>query len=133
MAVDFWSVIGSNTVMGRADFEAAVAQVETRLRALDPSDLVSFQDQLERNLDALDLSTLASIPLELAGGLVLRQTIDHFLYARCACLLAGRDEVRAVFEDSERFGDFVAPKPQSAEALLYLARTEHQRTVSQMG
>ncbi|MFC0437393.1 DUF4240 domain-containing protein [Kutzneria buriramensis] len=127
MAVDFWSVIGSNAVTSRADIEVAVAQVEQRLRALDPSDLVSFQDQLERNLDALDLSALASIPVELAGGLVLEQTADHFLYARCACLLAGRDEVRGVLESSERFGDFVAPRLQSAEALLYLARTEHQR------
>ena len=82
MAVDFWSAIGSNAVTSRAEVGAAVAQVETRLRALDPSDLVSFQDQLERNLDAMYLSTLSSIPVELGGGLVLEQIADHFLYAR---------------------------------------------------
>ena len=131
MAVDFWSVIGSNAVTSRADVEAAVGQVERRLRTLDLSDLVSFQDQLERNLDALDLSSLASIQVAVAEGLVLEQTADHFLYARCACLLAGREEARAVLENSERFSDFVAPRLQSAEALLYLARTEYQRRTGQ--
>ena len=131
MAVDFWSVIGSNAVTSRADVEAAVGEVERRLRTLELSDLVSFQDQLERNLDALDLSSLASIQVAVAEGLVLEQTADHFLYARCACLLAGREEARAVLENSERFSDFVAPRLQSAEALLYLARTEYQRRTGQ--
>ena len=131
MAVDFWSVIGSNAVTSRADVEAAVGQVERRLRTLELSDLVSFQDQLERNLDALDLSSLASIQVAVAEGLVLEQTADHFLYARCACLLAGREEARAVLENSERFSDFVAPRLQSAEALLYVARTEYQRRTGQ--
>jgi hypothetical protein len=127
MAADFWSVIGSNAVTSRADVEAAVGQIERRLRKLDLPDLVNFQDQLDRNLDALDLSSLASVQVALAGGLVLEQTTDHFLYARCACLLAGREEARAVLENSERFSDFVAPRLQSAETLLYLARTEYQR------
>ncbi|MEV1289567.1 DUF4240 domain-containing protein [Micromonospora sp. NPDC049679] len=131
MVADFWSVIGSNAVTSRADVEAAVEQVERRLRALDLPDLVSFQGQLDQNLDALDLSSLASIQVELAEGLVLEQTADHFLYARCACLLAGRKEVRAVLEESERFSDFVAPRLQSAEALLYLARTEYQKRTGQ--
>jgi uncharacterized protein DUF4240 len=132
MADDFWSVIGSNAIASRADVEAAVGQVERRLRTLDLPDLVSFQDQLDRNLDALDVSSLASIQVTLAEGLVLEQTSDHFLYARCACLLAGRDEVQAVLEDSERFRDFVAPRLQSAEALLYLARTEYQRRTGEL-
>ena len=131
MAVDFWSVIGSNAVTSRADVEAAVGEVERRLRTLELSDLVSFQDQLDRNLDALDLSSLASIQVAVAEGLVLEQTADHFLYARCACLLAGQEEVRAVLENSERFSNFVAPRLQSAETLLYLARTEYQRRTGQ--
>lgn len=48
MVADFWSVIGSNAVTGRADVEAAVGQVERRLRTLDLPDLVSFQDSLIR-------------------------------------------------------------------------------------
>lgn len=131
MAADFWSVIGSNAVTSRLDVEAAVRQVERRLRTLDLPDLVGFQDLLDQNLDALDLSSLASIHVASAGGLVLEQTADHFLYARCACLLAGQEEVRAVLEDSERFSNFVAPRLQSAENLLYLARTEYQRRTGQ--
>ena len=127
MAADFWSVIGSNPVTSRADVEAAVEQVQQRLSVLDLADMVEFQRQLDRNLDALDLGSLASVQVELAGGLILEQTADHFLYARCACLLAGREEARAVLEESERFSNFVAPRLQSAEALLYLARTEYQK------
>lgn len=131
MVTDFWSVIGSNAVTDQADVEAAVGQIERRLRTLDLPDLISFQEQLDQNLDALDLSSLASIQVELTEGLVLEQTADHFLYARCACLLAGREEVRVVLDDSERFSDFVAPRLQSAETLLYLARTEYQRRTGQ--
>lgn len=126
MAADFWSVIGSNAVTSRAEVQAAIERVELRLRALDLPDLVEFQGQLDRNLDALDLSSLASVRVELVEGLVLEQTADHFLYARCACLLAGREKSRAVLEGSGRFSDFVAPKLQSAEALLYLARNEYE-------
>jgi hypothetical protein len=127
MAADFWSVIGSNPVTSRADVEAAVEHVEQRLRTLDLPDLVEFQGQLDRNLDALNLGSLASIQVELAEGLILEQTADHFLYARCACLLAGREEARAVLEEPERFSNFVAPRLQSAEALLYLARAEYKK------
>ncbi|NMO51678.1 DUF4240 domain-containing protein [Actinoplanes sp. TBRC 11911] len=127
MATDFWSTIGSNAVTSRAEVQAAVGQVEQRLGALDLPDLVSFQDQLGQNLNALDLSSLAAIQIESAGGLMLEQTADHFLYARCACLLAGREKVREVLAESERFSEFVAPRLQSAEMLLYLARTEYQR------
>lgn len=127
MPSDFWSVIGSNVITSRADVTAALDRVEQRLRELDPPDLVAFEGQLDQNLDALDLSSLASIPVELAGGLVLEQTTDHFLYARCACLLAGRETARSVLEESERFSDFVAPALQSAESLLYLARKEYEK------
>ncbi|WP_422771120.1 DUF4240 domain-containing protein [Plantactinospora sp. WMMC1484] len=127
MAADFWSLIESNPVTSRADVEAAVGRVEQRLHALDLADLVDFQEQLDRNLDALDLNSLASVQVELAEDLILEQTADHFLYARCACLLAGREEARAVLEESARFSNFVAPRLQSAEALLYLARTEYQK------
>ena len=127
MVADFWSVIGSNAVTSRPDVEVAIGKIERRLQVIDLADLASYQDQLYQNLNALDLSCLASVQVESAGGLVLEQTADHFLYARCACLLAGRDKVREVLANQESFSEFVAPRFQSAEALLYLARTEYQR------
>ncbi|MGW0433682.1 DUF4240 domain-containing protein [Micromonospora sp. NPDC003197] len=127
VAADFWSMIGSNVIVSRSDVEIAIGKVQRRMCALDLGELVSFQDELDRNLDVLDLKYLASIQVEFAEGLALEQTVDHFLYARCACLLAGQEKVWEVLTNQECFTEFVAPRLQSAEELLYLARTEYQR------
>jgi hypothetical protein len=74
---------------------------------------------------------LAAIPVELAGVPVFEQTEDHFLYARCPCLLAGERSVRATLDDEVSFAEFVAPRLQSAEKLLYVASTEYESRTGQ--
>ncbi|GIM97818.1 DUF4240 domain-containing protein [Paractinoplanes toevensis] len=127
MAFDFWTVVGSCSIVDRSDVEAALTDVENRLRALDLEGLVAFQGHLAVELEALNLGSLASIPIELPSGAVFDQTEDHFLYARCACLLSGRASAHEVISDPGQFSVFVAPRLQSAETLLYLARNEYRR------
>lgn len=133
MALDFWAVIGSRSIQDASDVDAALAEIGYRLHLLALEDLVAFQGQLAEQLEALDLNGLASIPVQLSNGAVFEQTDDHFLYARCACLLAGREAAGRAIADPEQFGQFIAPRLQSAEALLYLARNEYrQRTGESM-
>ena len=74
----------------------------------------------------LDVSRLASTPVELRNGVVLDQTADHLLYARCACVLAGEEAVDDALRSVTLFAGFVAPQLQGAEELLYLARNEYR-------
>ena len=66
-------------------------RVSSRLEGLRPVDLIRFVQQLQEHVFRLDRRELAEIPVLLAGGLELPQTSDHFLYARCRCVLAGKD------------------------------------------
>jgi hypothetical protein len=126
VTIDFWSIVGRNVNSDRSDTDAAIAAIEERLKALDVARLVEFQDQLGQQLHRLDQGSLASIGVEFPGMSARGQTEDHFLYARCACILTGEEAVRSVLADPARFGDFVAPRLQAAELLLYVAHQEYE-------
>lgn len=132
--VDFWSLIGVNALSNHVDVKAAIARVTARLSQLDqPGNLIAFQESLDDRLADLDIADLASIPVELSNGFVAEQTSDHFLYARCACVLAGREDFFRVLRDGPYFGRFIVPRLQSSEELLYLARVEYEnKTGKQM-
>jgi hypothetical protein len=127
MTADFWLVIGSNPMSIRSNVDAAIARIGQRLHALELRYLETFQELLLENLEALNLDELASTRVDVAGVSWMGQTADHFLYARCACVLAGEEAVRGVLSDPALFSEFVSPRLQSAEALLYVARTEYHR------
>lgn len=126
---DFWHIVGSNPVRAADDVRSALDRLTGRLGELDPVDLIRFARQLREALYGIDRRELAEIPVVLRGGFELPQTSDHFLYARCACVLAGRDAYEASLEASSEFEGFVRPFAQAAEELLYLASSIYERKV----
>lgn len=129
--VDFWSLIGANALSNPVDVRSAVVQVSARLSQLDRPGLIAFQEALNVRLTDLDIADLAEIPVELSNGFVVEQTSDHFLYARCACVLAGREAFVRTLRDWHYFARFVAPRLQSSEALMYIARAEYENQTGQ--
>ncbi|MFE2842776.1 DUF4240 domain-containing protein [Streptomyces scopuliridis] len=127
--IDFWHIIGSNPVQSGGDVRSALDRLSGRLDELDPADLVKFSEKLREALYGIDRRELAEIPVVLAGGLELPQTGDHFLYARCACILAGRDKYDATLRASSDFARFVKPFSQAAEGLLYIASSVYEKKV----
>lgn len=121
MMTDFWRTIGSNPARSGDDVRQALDRVSGRLDELDAAELVKFAENLREALYWIDKRVLAEIPVVLAGGLELTQTSDHFLYARCACILAGKDAYYATLTISSEFTRFVSPFSQAAEGILYLA------------
>ncbi|MFD7657503.1 DUF4240 domain-containing protein [Actinosynnema sp. NPDC059797] len=120
-AADFWAVIGANPMRDADDVERALGEVSRRLDAVAPALLVGFQSRLCEFLHRIDREEFAGVPVGLVGGLELPQTSDHFLYARCACVLAGEVEYVGVASSGAGFERFVPPFRQGAEGLLYLA------------
>ncbi|MFE4537751.1 DUF4240 domain-containing protein [Streptomyces scopuliridis] len=127
--IDFWRIIGSNPAQSGEDVRLALDRLSGRLEELDPVDLVKFSEKLREALYGIDRRELAEIPVVLAGGLELSQTGDHFLYARCACILAGRDAYDATLRASSDFARFVAPFSQAAEGLLYITSSVYEKKV----
>jgi hypothetical protein len=124
--VDFWKIIGSNSVESSDEVKSALDRVAGRLGELEPGDLVDFVEKLHENLYRIDRRELAEIPVILAGGLRLPQTSDHFLHVRCACILAGRDEYEASLASSDTFTRFVKPYALAAEGLLHIASNVYE-------
>lgn len=113
---------------------SALVRVLGRLDGLDAADLVKFSQDLREALHRIDRRELAKIPVVLAVGLELPQTSDHFLYARCACILAGREAYDATLGSASEFACFVRPFFQAAEGLLYLAPSVYEKKVgAEMG
>lgn len=132
--IDFWSIIGSNPAQSGDDVRSALDRVSGRLDELDSTDLVKFSEELREALYGIDRRALAEIPVILAGGLELPQSSDHFLYARCACILAGRGAYDATLRSSSEFARFVRAFSQAAEGLLYLAPRIYEKKVgNEMG
>ncbi|MEU0696196.1 DUF4240 domain-containing protein [Streptomyces niveus] len=124
---DFWSIIGSNPAQAGDDVRSALDRVSGRLDGLDAPDLVKFSEELREALYGIDRRDLAEIPVVLAVGLELPQTSDHFLYSRCACILAGRDAYDATLRSTSEFTCFVRPFFQAAEGLLHLAPSVYEK------
>ncbi|MFF4599826.1 DUF4240 domain-containing protein [Amycolatopsis sp. NPDC001319] len=130
---DFWEVIGSSSVEDDSEIESALERISGQLSAMTPDALTRFVERLRESLYRIDRRDLAEVPVALANGLKLPQTSDHFLYARCACILAGERVYGDVLSSGFGFERFVAPFAQEAEGLLYLASEEYERkTASRM-
>ncbi|MEW2505943.1 DUF4240 domain-containing protein [Amycolatopsis sp. NPDC047767] len=130
---DFWEVIGSSSVEDDSEIESALERISGQLSAMTPDALTRFVERLRESLYRIDRRGLAEVPVALANGLKLPQTSDHFLYARCACILAGERVYGDVLISGFGFERFVAPFAQEAEGMLYLASEEYERkTASRM-
>ncbi|MFD0207390.1 MULTISPECIES: DUF4240 domain-containing protein [Saccharothrix] len=122
----FWAVIGFSAVQDAGEVDSALNGISSRLGPLTETDLVGFVERLHEALFRIDRKILARVPVTLASGLEFPQSSDHFLYARCACILAGREAYETVWRSDAGFARFVAPSVQGAESLLYIASEEYK-------
>ncbi|QYN18903.1 DUF4240 domain-containing protein [Amycolatopsis sp. DSM 110486] len=106
---DFWKVIGSSSVQDESEIDSALERISAELSALAPDALTHFVERLRESLYRIDRRDLAEVPMVLANGLKLPQTSDHFLYARCACILAGERVYGDILSSGVGFERFVAP------------------------
>lgn len=127
--IDFWRIIGSNPAQDADEVRSALGGVAERIDGLDPEDLIRFAEGLYEALYALDRRELGEIPVTFPGGLEFTQTSDHFLYARCACVLSGKETYDVSLKSSSGFMGFVRPFHQAAEELLYLAPRAYEKKV----
>jgi hypothetical protein len=74
--------------MDGPEVDAALDGILERLDELTPDELIEFRKGLNESLYRIDRRDLAEVPVFLSGGMRSSQTSDHFLYARCACVLA---------------------------------------------
>lgn len=132
--VDFWGVIGSNSIRDASGIDSALERISRKLNAFTPDSLRQFSEQLREALFRIDKREFAEIPVTLPNGFEGAQTSDHFLYARCACVLAGKQSYDEVLELGIGFESFVAPFAQEAEGLLYIASDIYEsKTGNRMG
>jgi hypothetical protein len=125
--IDFWAIIGSSNGSDAADIKRALAQISERLAPLESSELEDFIRELREALYRLDQRKLAEVPVRLADGTQADQSDDHFLYARCACVLAGEQAFLAASVSETEFARYVGVDAQFAEELLYLATDRYEQ------
>jgi hypothetical protein len=116
-----WAIIGTNELTSAESVAAALARVKARLAATSPARLSEFDQWLNRQIDKLDRREFFESLVITDDGREFQQTDDHFLYSRCACILAGPTAAAEVLAGRRSFADFTAIRLQSAELLLYLA------------
>jgi hypothetical protein len=126
--IDFWAVIGSRPIGDSTEIDSALEGVSKRLSSAAPDALVRFAERLAEALYRIDRRDFADIPVILSDDLRLPQTNDHFLYARCACVLAGEVTYEDVVKSCVGFDRFVSPFMQRAEGLLYIASEQYEMT-----
>lgn len=116
-----WDVIGRGDVSSEQAVESRIEQVRSALEALPESRLADFQRWLASRLFDIDRRAYAEIPARLSDGSEMKQSSDFFLYARCACILAGEESWRDIIGGNASFSAFTSTLSQGAESLLYLA------------
>ncbi|MFC9223754.1 DUF4240 domain-containing protein [Streptomyces hygroscopicus] len=110
-----------------SEIDSTLEAISRRLSAMTPTALARFLERLRESLYRIDRRDLAEVPVVLAGGLKFPQTSDHFLYARCACILAGEEVYGDVLSSGVGFDRFVASFAQEAEGLLYLVSEQYEK------
>jgi hypothetical protein len=125
--IDFWGTVGRHALRDGAEVAAALNDVAGRLDGMRPLGLTLFAGRLREYLYRLDRKEFAELEVTLANGEVLPQTADSFLYARCACVLAGEVEYRRVVKGEASFDRFTKPYLQAAESLLYLPEQAYEQ------
>jgi hypothetical protein len=125
---EFWNLIGSNSIRDDDEIDTVLRRISGQLKAMTPDDLFRFHDQLCEALFVIDRREFAEVPARLKNGDIseIPQSDDYFLYARCACVLAGRDVYGAILKSGIGFDRFAETFAQKAEGLLYLAMVEYE-------
>lgn len=124
-----WSTVGrANDLSSSTAVGVALSEVRARLAATSPEEVSLFDQWLNQRLFDLDRQAFYNAPVHLRDGKIGRQSEDHFLYARCACVLAGRENFEGILEGGLSFSRFADTRLQSAENLLYLAEEVCEET-----
>jgi hypothetical protein len=116
-----WAIIGRGDVSSEQAVESRLDEVRATLAALPEPRLAAFQRWLAARLFEIDRRAYAEVPARLSDGSEMEQSADFFLYARCACVLAGEERWREILEGKVSFSAFTSTASQGAESLLYLA------------
>ena len=120
--LDFWtSIIGANTLTDSASVVRAIDNLKSRLGATSQATISAFDKWLSWQIYTLDRKEHFKLPAVKSDGTHEPQSEDHFLYARCACILSGHAEFTSVLNGNKGFIDFTSTRLQSAELLLYAA------------
>jgi Protein of unknown function (DUF4240) len=123
---EFWDIVGTSEARNADDIDLSLAEIGSRLAELEPFQVSKFAVDLRESLFRLDRKEFGEIPVTLASGARFPQSSDHFLYARCACILAGEEVYNTVLRTGFGFERFVLIFAQRAEGLLYLASDIYQ-------
>jgi Protein of unknown function (DUF4240) len=107
-----WDVLGRGDVSSGQAVESRIEEVRSALKALPESRLADFQRWLASRLFDIDRRAYAEIPARLSDGSEMKQSSDSFLYARCACILAGEESWRDIIEGNASFSAFTATASQ---------------------
>jgi hypothetical protein len=118
---NMWDVVGRGDVSSKQAVESRIEEVRSALGVLPEPRLADFQRWLASRLFDIDRRAYAEIPARLSDGSEMMQSSDFFLYARCACILAGEESWRDIIGGNASFSAFTATVSQGAESLLYLA------------
>jgi hypothetical protein len=94
--IRMWDVVGRGDISSAQAVESRIEEVRSALEALPESRLTDFQRWLASRLFDVDRRAYAEIPARFSDGSELKQSSDFFLYARCACILAGEESWRDV-------------------------------------
>lgn len=126
---EFWTLI--DVLDGRADDDRCTRLAEV-LAQRSPVGITGFGERLAEALHRLDQRQFGLLPVAGMGRPddPFPQSGDHFLYARCAVVAAGREVYESVFEDPARFSPFTAPTAQG-ESLLYVAPQAYERVTGE--
>jgi hypothetical protein len=118
----YWTtIIGANNLTSSKDVREALIKVKARLAATSPAEMAAFDQWLHEQIYQLDRKEFFEAPIFRSDSVVQRQSEDHFLYARCACVLAGHFAYGEVVTGRRNFSDYAAIPLQGAELLLYVA------------
>jgi hypothetical protein len=114
----FWQIVSVIDFSREDPLEPAILALASRSVA----DIARFDDLLAEKLFALDTEAHArQIGAHAFTGDEAAFSVDHFLYARCRAVAAGRDEYARILADPSRM-----PKGDVFEPLLFLAAQAHQ-------
>lgn len=122
---DFWALIA--TLDGEAT-QASCRRLAEDLGRRSVQDIIGFAECHAEALYRLDQEKFGTLPvadLSDRDGSPFPQSADHFLYARCAVVAAGRAVWEGAFFDVDEFAPYTSTK-YNGEWLLYVPEQAYE-------
>ncbi|MFJ8720200.1 DUF4240 domain-containing protein [Streptomyces sp. NPDC093269] len=127
---DFWALI--DTLHGEAS-DPGCHRLAQELATRPVPEIIGFAERLSEALYRLDQEKFGLLPvadMTDRDGSPFPQSGDHFLYARCAVVAAGRAVYEAVFFDASKFAPFT-DTTYDGEWLLYVPDQAYEMATGQ--